>query len=142
MTRGACRGNLSGRDLRGIGIEVRRQLVARDMSDVLLDSILRHINSATGRLSGEIRELRSELVAERVDVVSDGGHGCVHGIEAPGEEREPLAQRARPLVGVGRVGRVREQRAGLGEIGSIAHMITSFLCVGALIFSLRNRGKR
>ena len=54
------RSHLSSLDLRGIGIEVRRQLSARDMTTEVMGSILEHINQAADRLSTEIQELRSE----------------------------------------------------------------------------------
>lgn len=63
------RSHLSSLDLRGIGIEVRRQLSARDMTTEVMGSILEHINQAADRLSAEIQELRSELIREHVETV-------------------------------------------------------------------------
>ena len=98
------RSHLSSLDLRGIGIEVRRQLSARDMTTEVMGSILEHINQAADRLSAEIQELRSELIREHVETVGGGCHGGIHRIESLGEEGKPLAQGSHPLVGIGRFG--------------------------------------
>ena len=86
------RSHLSSLDLRGIGIEVGRQLSARDMTTEVMGSILEHINQAADRLSTEIQELRSELIREHVETVGGGCHGSIHRIESLGEEGKPLAQ--------------------------------------------------
>lgn len=130
------RSHLSSLDLRGIGIEVGRQLSARDMTTEVMGSILEHINQAADRLSTEIQELRSELIREHVETVGGGCHGGIHRIESLGEEGKPLAQGSHPLVGIGRFGGLPEHGARLREIGSIAHILTSLLCVGLLILPL------
>ena len=79
------RSHLSSLDLRGIGIEVGRQLSARDMTTEVMGSILEHINQAADRLSTEIQELRSELIREHVETVGGGCHGSIHRIESLGE---------------------------------------------------------
>ena len=66
------RSHLSSLDLRGIGIEVGRQLSARDMTTEVMGSILERINQAADRLSTEIQELRSELIREHVETVGGG----------------------------------------------------------------------
>lgn len=76
------RSHLSSLDLRGIGIEVGRQLSARDMTTEVMGSILEHINQAADRLSTEIQELRSELIREHVETVGGGCHGSIHRIES------------------------------------------------------------
>lgn len=86
------RSHLSSLDLRGIGIEVGRQLSARDMTTEVMGSILERINQAADRLSTEIQELRSELIREHVETVGGGCHGSIHRIESLGEEGKPLAQ--------------------------------------------------
>ena len=86
---GDRRSHLSSLDLRGIGIEVRRQLSARDMTTEVMGSILGHINQAADRLSAEIQELRSELIREHVETV--GGDAMEASIES-----NPLARRERP----------------------------------------------
>lgn len=96
------RSHLSSLDLRGIGIEVGRQLSARDMTTEVMGSILERINQAADRLSTEIQELRSELIREHVETVGGGCHGSIHRIESLGEEGKPLAQGSHPLVGIGR----------------------------------------
>lgn len=83
------RSHLSSLDLRGIGIEVRRQLSARDMTTEVMGSILEHVNQAADRLSAEIQELRSELIREHVETV--GGDAMEASIES-----NPLARRERP----------------------------------------------
>lgn len=130
------RSHLSSLDLRGIGIEVRRQLSARDMTTEVMGSILEHINQAADRLSTEIQELRSELIREHVETVGGGCHGGIHRIESLGEEGKTLAQGSHPLVGIGRFGGLPKHGARLHEIGSIAHILTSLLCVGLLILPL------
>lgn len=85
------RSHLSSLDLRGIGIEVRRQLSARDMTTEVMGSILEHINQAADRLSTEMQELRSELIREHVETVGGGCHGSIHRIES-----NPLARRESP----------------------------------------------
>lgn len=96
------RSHLSSLALRGIGIEVGRQLSARDMTTEVMGSILERINQAADRLSTEIQELRSELIREHVETVGGGCHGSIHRIESLGEEGKPLAQGSHPLVGIGR----------------------------------------
>ena len=76
------RSHLSSLDLRGIGIEVGRQLSARDMTTEVMGSILEHINQAADRLSTELQELRSELIREHVETVGGGCHGSIHRIES------------------------------------------------------------
>ena len=86
------RSHLSNLDLRGIGIEVRRQLSARDMTTEVMGSILEHINQAADRLSTEIQELRSELIrAARRD--SRRRMPWKHP-----SNRNPLARRAKTLA--------------------------------------------
>lgn len=130
------RSHLSSLDLRGIGIEVRRQLSARDMTTEVMGSILEHINQAADRLSTEMQELRSELIREHVETVGGGCHGSIHRIESLGEEGKPLAQGSHPLVGIGRFGGLPKHGARLREIGSIAHILTFLLCVDLLILPL------
>lgn len=134
------RSHLSSLDLRGIGIEVGRQLSARDMTTEVMGSILEHINQAADRLSTEIQELRSELIREHVETVGGGCHGSIHRIESLGKEGKPLAQGSHPLVGIGRFSGLPEHGARLREIGSIAHILTSLLCVGLLILPLGRKG--
>ena len=111
------RSHLSSLDLRGIGIEVGRQLSARDMTTEVMGSILEHINQAADRLSTEIQELRAELIREHVETVGGGCHGSIHRIESLGEEGKPLAQGSHPLVGIGRFSGLPEHGARLREIG-------------------------
>lgn len=134
--------HLSSLDLRGIGIEVGRQLAARDTTTEVMGSILERINQAADRLSAEIQELRSELIREHVKTVGGGCHGGIHRIESLGEEGKPLAQGSHPLVGIGRFGSLPEHGARLREIGSIAHILTSLLCVGLLILPLVGKGHK
>ena len=61
-------------------------------------------------------------------------------IESLGEEGKPLAQGSHPLVGIGRFSGLPEHGARLREIGSIAHILTSLLCVGLLILPLGRKG--
>mgnify|MGYP000750837760 CR=1 FL=1 len=132
---GDRRSHLSSLDLRGIGIEVRRQLSARDMTTEVMGSILGHINQAADRLSAEIQELRSELIREHVETV--GGDAMEASIES-----NPLARRERPwhraliLSSGSDVSALPKHGARLREIGSIAHILTSLLCVGLLILPL------
>ena len=134
--------HLSSLDLRGIGIEVGRQLAARDTTTEVMGSILERINQAADRLSAEIQELRSELIREHVKTVGGGCHGGIHRIESLGEEGKPLAQGSHPLVGIGRFGSLPEHGARLREIGSIAHILTSLLCMGLLILPLVGKGHK
>ena len=106
------------------------------MTTEVMGSILEHINQAADRLSAEIQELRSELIREHVETVGGGCHGGIHRIESLGEEGKTLAQGSHPLVGIGRFGGLPKHGARLREIGSIAHILTSLLCVGLLILPL------
>ena len=128
--------HLTSLDLRGIGIEIGRQLADRDMTTEVMGSILEHINHVADRLSTEIQELRSELVREHVETVGGGCHGGIRRIESLGEEGKPLAQGSHPLIGIGSFSGFSEHDARLREIGSIAHILTSLLCVGLLILPL------
>lgn len=130
------RSHLSSLDLRGIGIEVGRQLKARDMTTEAMGSILEHINHAADRLSTEIQELHSELVREHIETVGGGRHGGIHRIKSPGKEGKPLTQGPHPLVGIGRLCGLAEHDARLREIGCVAHILTSLLCMGLTILPL------
>lgn len=130
------RKTLTDTDIHGIGLEMRRQLTARDMTTEVEGAILRQINHVANRLGEDIQAIRSELVAKRVDVIGDGRDGSVHGIESSGKERKSLADGLHPFVGVvDRRGR-GEAFAGLREIGA-THLITSLLCVACTILALK-----
>ena len=88
------RSHLSSLDLRGIGIEVRRQLSARDMTTEVMGSILERINQAADRLSTEMQELRSELIREHVETVGGGCHGHQTVNPAPNSEAAAPAHAA------------------------------------------------
>ena len=96
------RSHLSSLDLRGIGIEVGRQLSARDMTTEVMGSILEHINQAADRLSTEIQELRSELIREHVETVGGGCHGRYLFYASrtdknrAGKHRQPVRSRLHP----------------------------------------------
>lgn len=90
---------------------------------------------------GAIRKaVREEPARTVIGTVGGGCHGGIHRIESLGEEGKTLAQGSHPLVGIGRFGGLPKHGARLREIGSIAHILTSLLCVGLLILPLGRKG--